>query len=166
MELTCRVVRGSTIGESARWVTHRAKNEGGGHTRSPERACRWGRGWPRWNADLVGDDLKYAWNKNEEVAQASPEQAFRWRPQVVSSADAPYMKTHVGSLSEQKLRGKGAHDHLNKRSYGGRGWRRWRGDFVVRNFKHVWNKNEEVAQASPERAFRWSSHVVSSAEAL
>ena len=75
------------------------------------------------------------------------------------------MKPRVGSHSEQKMTGEGAHDHLNERSGGGRGWRRWRGDLVERDFKHAWNENEEVAQASPERAFRWSSHVVSSAEA-
>ena len=84
----------------------------------------------------------------------------------MSPAEALYMKTRVGSLSEQKLTGEGAHDDLNERSGVWRGWRHWRGDLVERNFKHVWNENEEVAQASLERAFRWSSHVVSSAEAL
>ena len=62
------------------------------------------------------------------------------------------------------MRGEGAHDILNERSGGGRGWRRWRKD-LERNFKHVWNENEEVAQASLERAFRWRPPIVSPAEA-
>ena len=60
------------------------------------------------------------------------------------------MKPRVGSHSEQKMRGEGAHVHLNERSGGGRGWRRWRRDLVERDFKHAWNKNEEVVQVLPE----------------
>ena len=75
------------------------------------------------------------------------------------------MKACVGSHSEQKMTGEGAHDDLNERSGVGRRWNRYRRDLVEREFKHAWNENEEVAQASPERAFRWSSHVVSPAEA-
>ena len=61
--------------------------------------------------------------------------------------------------------GEGAHDHLNERSGGEREWRRCRGDLVECDYKHAWNKNEEVAQALPERAFGWRPQVVSPAEA-
>ena len=75
MELTCRVVCGSTVDETARWVTQPAKNEGGGRTRSPERTFRWG---ARVLSPARALSSKSVPTWTSCTSAVSPELAFRW----------------------------------------------------------------------------------------